>query len=321
MENRSHALMTGFFTITLLIAAVLAGIWFNRDRVERVPYLIATTQSIPGLNPQALVRYRGLEVGKVDDIGFDTKRAGQILVHLAIDPEAPVTSTTYATLGYQGVTGIAFIQLDDDTSGSPLLKTSKERVAMIPLRPGFLDQLEKRGMVILQKAESITTNLDKLMSEKNQAKMMGAVDSIGKAADAYGKIPEKLDPVLERLPELTAKMEKSMASFDTAAASTTRMTNDFDKIALELQSPNGPLARLNNTVDRLGTSFEAVTSDLELQTLPHLTAMTDEARTSLRAVRKTANTFSERPQSILFGGPGNEPGPGEAGFNAPAKNK
>ena len=34
MENRSHALMTGIFTITLLIAAIVFGIWFNRDRVK-----------------------------------------------------------------------------------------------------------------------------------------------------------------------------------------------------------------------------------------------------------------------------------------------
>jgi phospholipid/cholesterol/gamma-HCH transport system substrate-binding protein len=127
MENRSHALMTGFFTIALLIAAVLAGIWFNRDRVERVPYMIATSQSIPGLNPQATVRYRGLEVGKVDDISFDAKIPGQIMIQLAVDPEAPITRTTFATLGYQGVTGIAFIQLDDDKTGSPLLPSDKER--------------------------------------------------------------------------------------------------------------------------------------------------------------------------------------------------
>ena len=53
MENRSHALMTGFFTVALLVAAVLVGLWLNRDRTERVPYEIVTTQSIPGLNPQA----------------------------------------------------------------------------------------------------------------------------------------------------------------------------------------------------------------------------------------------------------------------------
>jgi len=107
MENRSHALMTGFFTIALLVATVLAGIWFNRDRVERVPYEIATVQSIPGLNPQAAVRYRGLEVGKVDEIIFDKTKTGQILIRLSVDKEAPVTNTTFATLGYQGVTGIA----------------------------------------------------------------------------------------------------------------------------------------------------------------------------------------------------------------------
>lgn len=317
MENRSHALMTGFFTIALVIAAVLAGIWLNRDRVVRVPYLIATSMSIPGLNPQATVRYRGLEVGKVSDIGFDPKVSGQILIQLAVDPEAPVTTTTYATLGYQGVTGIAFIQLDDDKTGSPLQQTSAQRMVAIPLRPGFFDQLEKRGSAILKNAESITASVDKLMNDKNQKALMGAVDSLGKAADAYAAIPKKLDPLLDRLPELTAHFDRSLGNFDEAAASTTRATGDFSRMAAELQGPNGTIARLNATVDRVGNSLGAVASDLELQTLPHVAAMTDEARTSLRAVRRTANTFSERPQSILFGGPAQAPGPGEAGFTAP----
>ena len=55
MENRAHAFMTGIFTLTLLVAAVLFGIWFNRDRVEYAPYLLATNLSVPGLNPQAAV--------------------------------------------------------------------------------------------------------------------------------------------------------------------------------------------------------------------------------------------------------------------------
>lgn len=319
MENRSHALMTGFFTIALLVAAVLAGIWFNRDRVERVPYQIATTQSIPGLNPQAAVRYRGLEVGKVDDISFDAKTAGQILITLAVDPEAPVTSTTFATLGYQGVTGIAFIQLDDEKTGSPLLKSEANRLARIPLRPGFLDQLEKRGTVILEKAEKAIASLDTLLSPENQKVMLGAFDDVSKTAQAYRELPEKLEPTLARLPQLTGKVEQSLASFDTLAASATTMTTSFTKLANDLQAPDGAIARLNTTVDRVGGSLEAVTSDLELQTLPHLVAMTDEARTSLRAVRRTMNSLNDRPQSILFGAPNGTPGPGEPGFAAPTK--
>jgi phospholipid/cholesterol/gamma-HCH transport system substrate-binding protein len=319
MENRSHALMTGFFTIALVIAAILAGIWFNRDRVERVPYLIATTQSIPGLNPQAAVRYRGLEVGKVDDIGFDQKIAGQILIKLSIDPEAPITKTTFATLGYQGVTGIAFIQLDDDKTGSPPLATSSQQVARIPLRPGLLDQLEKRGLVILEKAEKIANSVDELLDEKNRKILIGAIDNVGKAATAFAAIPEKLEPTLARLPVLTEKVERSMANFDAAAASTTRMTANFDRLATELQSPTGTLTRLNATVERVGTSLEAVTSDLELQTLPNFVSMTDEAKTSLRSVKRVANSLNDRPQSILFGTPAAAPGPGEPGFTPPTK--
>ncbi len=319
MENRSHALMTGFFTIALLIAAVLAGIWFNRDRVERVPYQIATTQSIPGLNPQAAVRYRGLEVGKVDDISFDPKIPGQILIKLAVDQEAPITRTTFATLGYQGVTGIAFIQLDDERSGSPLMASDPAHLARIPLRPGFLDQLEKRGTVILDKAEALTNRLNDLVSPEHQKVILGAFDDVSRAADAYAALPAKLQPTIDRLPELTGKAEQSMASFNELSASATKMTRSFDQLATDLQAPDGAIARLNQTVDRVGGSLEAVTSDLELQTLPHLVSMTDEARTSLRAVKRTANTLSDRPQSLLFGAPNGSPGPGEPGFIAPTK--
>ena len=319
MENRSHALMTGFFTIALLIAAVLAGIWFNRDRVERVPYLIATSQSIPGLNPQATVRYRGLEVGKVNDISFDAKTPGQIVIQLAIDPEAPITRTTFATLGYQGVTGIAFIQLDDEKTGSPLLRSDKDHVAVIPLRPGLLDQLEKRGLVILQKTEEITTRIDNLMSPENQRTIVTAFDNIGKVADAYGKIPGQLAPTLARLPALADKADRSLASIDDFSASAAKTARSVDQLVSGLQGPDGTIAHLNATVDRVGASLEGVTSDLELQTLPHVVALTDEARGSLRAVKRTATSLSDRPQSLLFGAPGAEPGPGEDGFSPPTK--
>lgn len=319
MENRSHALMTGFFTIALLIAAVLAGIWFNRDRVERVPYQIATTLSIPGLNPQATVRYRGLEVGKVDDISFNPKVPGQILIRLAIDTEAPITKTTFATLGYQGVTGIAFIQLDDEKTGSPMLPSDKDHIAVIPLRPGLLDQLEKRGLAVLEKTEQISTRINDLVSPANQKIMIGAFDNIGKAAAAYAVIPEKLEPTLSRLPELTAKAEQSMASFNEVAASTNKTMKNYDQLATTLQAPDGPIQRLTATVGRVGGSLEGVTSDLELQTLPHVVAMTDEARTSLRAVKRTVNSLSDRPQSLLFGATPDTPGPGEAGFVPPTK--
>ncbi|MDB5963091.1 MAG: hypothetical protein JWP59_4385 [Massilia sp.] len=317
MENRSHALMTGFFTIALLVAAVLAGLWFNRDRTERVPYVIATTESIPGLNPQASVRYRGLEVGRVDDISFNPAVAGQIIIRLSVDQETPITRTTFATLGYQGVTGIAFIQLDDEKTGSPLLKSDKDHLAALPMRPGLLDLLEKRGLVILDKTDQITTKINQLMSDENQKIMIGAFDKIGKTAEAYAVIPQQLEPTLKRMPQLTAKVEQSLTSFNELSGSATRMTRNIDRLATTLQAPDGPITKLTDTIDKVGGNLQDVTSDLTLETLPHVVSMTDEARTSLRAVKRTANSLSDRPQGLLFGNSPATPGPGEAGFIAP----
>ncbi|SFC73732.1 MlaD family protein [Massilia yuzhufengensis] len=315
MENRSYALMTGVFTIALVIAAVLAGLWFNRDRTELVPYEIVTTQSIPGLNPQATVRYRGLEIGRVDEIVFDPRVTGQIMIRLSVDKDAPITTTTFASLGYQGVTGIAFIQLDDDRTGSPRLAQRENQVVRIPLRPGLLDQLEKRGLAILEKTEQITESLSKMVGPENQKTIIGAFDSIGKAADAYAAIPQKLDPTIERMPALVNKLERSLGSFDTAAGDISATATSYKQLATRLQAPDGPIERLNGAVG----SLQSATSELELETLPHVVQMTDEARGALRAVKRTATSLSDRPQSILFGAPSAQPGPGEPGFAPPTK--
>jgi phospholipid/cholesterol/gamma-HCH transport system substrate-binding protein len=315
MENRSYALMTGFFTVALLVAAILVGLWLNRDRTETHPFEIVTTQTIPGLNPQAAVRYRGLEVGRVDDIVFDPRVTGQILIKLSIEEGAPVTTTTFASLGYQGVTGIAFIQLDDDRTGSPLLASDPGRVARIPLRPGLLDQLEKRGLSILEKTERITDSLNNILSQENTAKLTGAIDHIGEAAEAYAAIPRQLQPTLARLPALERNFDQTMTSVQRSADSVKATADNYNRLADTLQAPGGAIERATAAIDSLG----GVTSDLELQTLPHVVEMADEAKTSLRAVRRTVTGLGDRPQSILFGTPTPEPGPGEPGFAPPTK--
>jgi len=312
MENRSHAFMTGIFTLGLLTAAILFGIWFNRDRVEYDPYLLATTLAVPGLNPQAAVRYRGLEVGKVDGIDFDPKMAGQILIHLSIDPATPITRTTYATLGYQGVTGIAYIQLDDASVGSQRLATNEEDPARIPLRPGLLDQLEKRGTAILSQAEEVTEKLNDLLSDENRKTILAAFSDVSETVNRYKALPNQLEPTLERLPALAAKAE-------TAIDSVNMLAQDVTALSQSLHGPDGTLTRIGDSVDRAVGGVEAVTTGAQLETLPSITALTDETRSSMRAVRRTMNTLNDRPQSILFGAPDVAPGPGEPGFTAPAK--
>jgi phospholipid/cholesterol/gamma-HCH transport system substrate-binding protein len=311
MENKSHALIAGIFTIVLLTAAVLVGLWLNRDQVEWVPYQIATKLSVPGLNPQATVRYRGLDVGKVDDITFDPRAPGRILIHISVRPDTPITQSTFATLGYQGVTGIAYVQLDDDGSRPVKVPSNGKHIARIEMRPSLLDQLQNRGLAILEQTEEIAKRINNLLEPVNQKAMLAAFDSVNKAATEIETIPRQLQPTLAQLPAMTRQAQQALSAMTTLSKDASALVGNLNGVAATLQSPQGPLAQLAGSAEQIG----AVANKLEHETLP----LAGDARSSMRALNRTLNTVNERPQSILFGSPAAAPGPGEPGFVAPTR--
>ena len=113
MENRSHAIAAGLFAIFLGVGVVVALWWFSDKREPTRDVLLVSSGSVNGLNPQATVRYRGIVAGKVAAIGLDPANPRELLVTARIRADLPITRGTRARLATQGVTGLAFIALDD----------------------------------------------------------------------------------------------------------------------------------------------------------------------------------------------------------------
>lgn len=309
MESKSHALIAGVFAIFLLALAVALGMWLGKDEIKKTPYTIATSLKVSGLNVQAAVRYKGIKVGKVTDIDFDQKKPGQLLLSLDVVSDTPITQSTYATLGYQGVTGIAYIELDDDGSKPGPIARDPELGALIPLRPGLLQEIEKRGMVILGQTEEISQRLNSLLDTENRQSLTNTIKQIGKTAEAFETLPAKLDPVLNGLPQTIAKAQEGFQSFKQFSDNAKNTSTNLNKLIQNMQAEDGSLAKLTRTVDQLGTT-------LNNETLPNIHSLTQEAKSSLRSVNRVTENLSERPQSILFGNKAIVPGPGEPGFNS-----
>src|SRR5438128_1358144 len=116
MENRAHAFAAGLFVIALALCIAAAAWWFSGKRESTRQYLLVSQRAVSGLNPQAQVRFRGIRAGKVEDIELDPKDARNILVVISVDADIPVSRATTAQLNKQGITGLAYILLDDDGS-------------------------------------------------------------------------------------------------------------------------------------------------------------------------------------------------------------
>ncbi len=103
MERQSHSFIAGLFVILLGLGSIAGALWLGPDKgPERLPIDLLSTNSVTGLKVGAPVRFRGVDVGRVDSISFDPRQFGQIRVRISVDPAASISRSTYAKLTLSG---------------------------------------------------------------------------------------------------------------------------------------------------------------------------------------------------------------------------
>ncbi len=326
MENKAHALIAGAFV--LVVAALLAALafWLTRDNTERDFYEMSTGEIISGLQPQAAVRFRGVPVGKVERIGFDSKVKGNVLIRISIDRAAPVTKTTFATVASQGVTGLGFIQLDDDQNSPERLAPNNDDPPRIPLKPGTLDKLLKQSDAIFSQAEQATTRLNQLLSDENQKAVAGAVNQLAEAAGSINRVARELPPTVAAFAETAGSISRiakglqpTVAGLPALSRDTTATMKALNAAADDVSEAARRLNEKGGALDKLAEGGTALTAGIETfsaATLPKVGEVADEAARAIRQLRRTLNGVEDNPQALIFGNGPPLPGPGEEGFSA-----
>lgn len=319
MENKSHALAAGLFVLFVTALLIALAVWLTRDTRQLRNYELAGPVNLSGLQPQASVRYQGVPVGKVTSISLDPQARGHVLVRIAVDDLAPISTSTFATLGYQGVTGLAFIQLDDSEprngAKTPLAQLSDN--SRIPLKPGLVSKLTDRGERVLGQLDEASQRLNQLLSSQNQQTLITTVDNFGKAAFEIQQLTAQTRSLL---PEVAQGARDSLSSLkatslrlgDSADAARTS-ARAFQQLTERMAAPGGSL-------DQLAQGTEVwVATNLSLQsiTLPRLNSVAQEVTRSTRHIGELAQTLRDTPQALFLGTGAPLPGPGEPGFSAP----
>ncbi len=324
MENKAHALVAGLFV--LVVTALLAGlaVWLMRDNTQRDMYEMSTSETISGLQPQAVVRFRGVPVGKVELIGFDAKVKGNVLIRISVDRGAPLNKSAFATVASQGVTGLGFIQLDDNGESKERLVPNEDDPPRIPLKPGGLDKLLKQSETIFNQAEQATTKLNELLSADNQKRIITALDSVGQAASSVTALSTGVNTLLNaqlgpdrvNIPAFVKNADAAITSLRSTSDQAAITLGEVNKTAQRLNEKGGPLDKLSEG----GTALAAGVETFSAATLPKLGEVADETARTMRQLRRTVNSVDDNPQALIFGNGLPVPGPGEPGF-APGGDK
>ena len=308
MEAKVNFAVVGAFV--LLLGAALAGgvLWFSSGKYYRKSYdtyQTYMTDSVSGLNLNAPVRYRGVEVGRVRRIALAPGNVEQVQLTLDIERGTPLKEDTVAVLQTQGLTGIAFVELTGGSRASPPLHThAGEEYPVIQSGPSLMTRLDTSITTLLTSLNRTSENFNALMDEDNRR--------------AVKKTLEDLEVLSRTLAARSATIDSSLANAAHAMESTARLTDQLPRLVQRVERSAETFDRMSNELARAGThasgmfdSARAGAQELSTETLPEVHQLVMELRDLAHTLRRVSGDLEKNPGILLYGKPPAKRGPGE----------
>jgi phospholipid/cholesterol/gamma-HCH transport system substrate-binding protein len=303
MENRAYAFAAGVFTLLLGASLVFIAMWMTGETETHEAFVLESRYPVTGLSPQASVHFRGVVVGKVEAIDFDPKDSRVILIRVAVRTGTPVTRGTYAQLGTQGVTGIAYVMLDDDGSKPERLTAAEATQTRIPLRQSFIDELSGAGRDLVSDVNQVAARLNRLLSDENQAQLVRTLASLESASERVTVLARELEPGAKSVIALT---DDARGVLKRAG----EMMAGIEALTRELKTLSQAFERVATSAEKVGGATESLANSAVADTLPRINGLLDQLSRNSRRLEQLLAELQEQPASFVFG----RPAPGEPGF-------
>lgn len=312
MESRAYTLLTGLFVIGLAAGIFFWANWLAKEPLERVPHRIVSSVPVTGLNPQAQVRYRGIAVGRVTAIGLDPQDARRIQIAIEVDKDIPLTRGTYAQLGIEGITGIAYVHLLDDGKDRQPPRKAADGVVELQLKPSFMDAIADNAESALRETRELIASVNALLNAENRERVATILAS-------HERIAANLEKTTQRMPAALAQAEAWFAEDNRrlmrgALERMNETAGALPELARETRQLVRDARELVGQIGRLSAEAQDAAGTLREQTLPRVGALAESLERSAQRVGRLAADLDRQPESVLWGRRAPRPGPGELGF-------
>lgn len=308
MEAKVNFTVVGAFVIVLGACLVAGVLWLSSGKSYRKAYdtyLVYMTESVAGLDPDAPVRYRGVQVGVVRRIALAPGNVEQVLLTLDIERGTPVKQDTVATLRTQGLTGIGHIELTGGTRNSaPLLVKPGEDYPVIATGPSLMMRLDNAVTTLLANLNQSSESVNALLDEKNRAAFKGLLAN--------------LDALSRTLAARSAAIDSGVVNASKTLENTARVSAELPQLVARIRESADAFDRMANEGTRAGASASSALESVRAEarqfggeTLPEARALLAELRELSASLRNLSEQIERNPSMLIRGKPASKPGPGE----------
>ena len=291
MAGKTSKFMVGLFVTIGAILAVVAIIFVGATKYFEKGNIYVTyfDESVQGLQKDSIVKYRGVEVGRVETIRVAPDNR-LVAVVMKVNLKEDLPRTTLAQLKVAGITGLVFVELDrrksDEPDQSPKIIFPSE-YPVIPSRPSEMQKILAGVNIIVDKFNQIDTR-----GISDQLKSTAAEIEVFFRGKRMESILAKIEATAANLQEITQKVDKTVA------------TGKLDEVLIEARDA------LKGTRTLMTTVQEEI-RDINLrEAIGQTRAIATEVKTTSENLRQASETLesflgriNERPPDLLFGKP------------------
>ena len=308
METKVNYALVGAFVLTLSLAIVAGVLWVSAGGTRRKDYdtyLAYSNESVSGLNRQAPVKYKGVVVGAVQEIGLDPEDPQRVRLVLAIERGVPIKQDTVAVLSLQGLTGIAFLDLEGGSKASPLLApTQPGGYPVIATRPSLFRRLDTQATALVVDLTQTAERINRLLDDDTRAALQRTIRDLDTVVHGVAGRSKTIDAALV---DAARTVENSARASDQLAELTRQIARSADAVTRAAERTAGAAEAVRATTADATGGLQQLRAD----TLPELQRLLADARTATASLGRLAQELERSPNALVVGREPMPPGPGE----------
>jgi len=298
METRANHVLIGAFTLGVFLFAILFALWAVKYTTEKSfqEYDVVFQEAVTGLSVGSQVLYSGISVGAVRNLSLVRDDPRKVVARIRLSADTPVKTDTRAKLTLTGLTGTAVIQLTGGSPGSPALEAPEgKRVATIPSEPSALQN-------IAATANEIVDRVNVLLSEENIARVTRTLDQLDQISGTIAGEREEIAGLIRSARAASEKLEATLASADKAITGIDQgVVQQLPEIVAKLDRTLAELEKTSQTANGMLSENREAIADFSSDGLGQVGPTMRQLRSLIRELDDLADKVETNPAGFILG--------------------
>jgi phospholipid/cholesterol/gamma-HCH transport system substrate-binding protein len=300
MDRDANYVAVGAFVLLVIAMAVSFVFWYTDQQDKRTyqHYEIYFPGSVSGLTAGSPVRYLGVDVGRVVRIMLDPQLRKTVQVIVDIDSTAPIDDRTRASLSLQGVTGLLFIDLEQDPKAeSTGVLTQGQRYPMIRSRRSDFDVLLSNLPALTTHLVELANHFNEIFSDENVRGLKTTIENIRLASE---RLPDTVREAQQLLAEVRRTTQEVQGTVAELRGLIKEGSPDLEAALANIRQISDNLAKTTARLNSFVAENEPGYSRFSKQSLPEFEQLLRESRQAVRDFRDLSRSLKQNPSQLIY---------------------